>query len=137
LLLWHDGTPARVPDDTFCLGPAQGFLNLDATVDTWQRTKHNVERFHGGPVDDATYSPRWLPIGTDWCGGHLVVDHRDTDTHGHVFTYDPESPPPPQYIWPSLSNLLDAELRAMQTGEPFERYGLTAHVTDDGALTWQ
>jgi cell wall assembly regulator SMI1 len=81
LYLWHDG--ANATGTTFEIAPTFSFISLDRALDIWaelnQARKDGIFGF-------SEWKPCWLPIGSDVCGRHILVE-MSGDTAGRIFEY--------------------------------------------------
>ncbi|MGW6447637.1 SMI1/KNR4 family protein [Lentzea sp. NPDC055074] len=66
---WHDGVDHRVPDP-FEIASSCAFTDVSTAARTWDEQQAMREAY-----PDAPWRPEWVPIGSDGCGGLLVVDH--------------------------------------------------------------
>lgn len=66
---WHDGVDHRVPSP-FEIAPSCTFMSAGTAARTWDRQQEMRETY-----PDLPWRPEWVPIGSDGCGGLLVVDH--------------------------------------------------------------
>lgn len=66
---WHDGVDHRVPSP-FEIAPSCVFMDVGTAARTWDLRQEMRETY-----PDLPWRPEWVPIGSDGCGGLLVVDH--------------------------------------------------------------
>jgi cell wall assembly regulator SMI1 len=122
LLRWHNGSR-----ETFDLAPGFTFLNADEIISAAKSQE---------PSNDGVYRGwyrLWIPVASDGCGAHLVVDDADGPGRGRVLLADPEDGIAFRETWTSLAEVLGQTLEAMRDGTVF-LYSRCA--VEGGRLIW-
>ncbi|GIJ51362.1 hypothetical protein Val02_82480 [Virgisporangium aliadipatigenens] len=78
LLRWHNGCEQRI--EGLQLWPGFYFIGTERILSEWTSRNEVLQDY-----PESGWNPRWLPIASDWCGGHLVVDHTPGNGGGDVF----------------------------------------------------
>jgi cell wall assembly regulator SMI1 len=123
LLAWHNGSAD--PSAPFDLAPGFEFLGVEDIVDAAKRRGRSVD------PGSAAWDRAWVPVASDGCGAHLVVDHGAEP--GRVLLSDPEDGPHFRETWPSLADLLARTYEAMRDGTPL-LHGRC--FVENGRLRW-
>lgn len=66
---WHDGADHGEPSP-FEIASSCAFMSVDMATRTWDQQQAMREEYPYAP-----WRPEWVPLGSDGCGGLLVVDH--------------------------------------------------------------
>ncbi|WP_432972216.1 SMI1/KNR4 family protein [Dactylosporangium sp. CA-233914] len=132
LLQWHNG--AGDQDGAFTLGPLHSMLSADAIAKTAHMLIKINDKSRLEMPDYHWWRRTWIPVTSDWCGAHHVVDH-GPDTPGRVLYWDHETGEEllgPYH--PSLTAFVAELLDALRHGTPIG--DLRPIVTADGELDW-
>ncbi|MEU4164822.1 SMI1/KNR4 family protein [Actinoplanes sp. NPDC026670] len=124
-LRWHNGTAQGL--GSFELAPSYRLLDADSIRSAASRLNASAAESDIDP-----WSQRWVPLGSDDCGGHLLVDHDEGEDCGLVFTWDPENGFPME-TWPSLMHVYVDLKTALLHHSPMAS---CAHQVVDGGLEW-
>lgn len=115
LYLWHDG--ANATGASFEIAPTFPFISLERALDAWA-SRSLLSSTHGARDPAFDWQPHWLPIGSDICGGHIVVE-TGGDSPGRVFECSFLDGARFDQAWPSLSDWAEDILGSLTTDRPF------------------
>ncbi|WP_191837091.1 SMI1/KNR4 family protein [Catellatospora chokoriensis] len=128
MLRWHNGAGRATPP--FCLAPRFAFLG---TADMIAVSRRRIAEDEDRPMWHPWHR-QWLPVATGRRGAYLVVDHSDSDTHGHLTVSSTEDGRDDPKSWPDLGTLLSRTYEAMRYGSRFMK---SRRTVLDGRLDWE
>jgi cell wall assembly regulator SMI1 len=123
---WHNGTDQRA--GSFELAPLFVFHDLAATTRFWDLRQTIKQQFPHSP-----WRPAWVPIGSDGCGGFLVIDHIPQSQH-RVFLARSDAGESVHLVADSLLDLVNALVAAVRDGIPFDGY---LPRFSNGTMEWE